>query len=186
MPRKKRNYTDLPPATLSEKLFREIDKALEPALNAMSEPKVTWTATIGDSLIENNTIDGWLEEIEKESKFDEVAIQVFDADETEFRLECDSLGSGAYYDCKDKLADDLLSLVRSISGIFGAHKRWNAHVPLSRPKWLMNSPKFALGQQRSGFWRRLRWDSITENVVGDVVSHVLILAFGLVLGWLLF
>ena len=179
MPRSRLDERRLPPAVITDDLLRLIDEAIPKPLQGHA----TWYVNLGDYAVHESDVASLLREIEKETRFNEVTLELLDADDTDhsFSFWCYADSAGVSYNIPASRDMHFRALADTIEREFKQNKRF-----LSA---LRRSPEFRLGNVTAPLLSKLDWTRVTEDLVARAGAHIITLVVGFVLGltagWLL-
>ena len=80
MPRSRLDERRLPPAVITDDLLRLIDEAIPKPLKGHA----TWYVNLGDYTVYESDVESLLSEIAKETRFNEVTLELLDDDDTDY------------------------------------------------------------------------------------------------------
>ena len=163
------------PAVVSAEMLREIDAAIPDLLRQ----NISWGARVGEEAIQARNIDEFLEDSAEETRFDELTLEAWDANNSIY-LGCDSEGS--YFECwfNTDNSTEFTSLTNAIEGAFRRNRRRTAVVPrlVARPKRFLRTSKLAFGKSVPSYWSELNWHKIGEDIISRVASHAITFVVG--------
>ena len=124
MPRMQNYSEELPAAVISDRLLRQIDSAI---LNGLRDVlTLAWSADVGTTTIEENSIDAFMDAITDDEGFDGIRLEAYNTEEgISFTMSCESLGPSLLeYSCPKAREGQLAVLAHAIQGMFNAERRW--------------------------------------------------------------
>ena len=177
--RGRREEISLPAAVVDQALLRRIESRIPESLSSYT----TWDIGFGKHSVSGPDLNAVLDEVRNESRFDTLIIEVLDPEDSNYALivNCEKTNVWLDYSIPEEREAPFRSLTEDVQRAFNDKKRWSHRFPFRFRN--LGGAQIRLGAVQPPFSDKLNWSRMAEDVAGRIFASVVLVLFGLVVGF---